>query len=129
LYIHNLVNESSKDMFYLCAENDWMCSFCCGNNFMMQMMFSVYMLNTKVVDNLHILVVLKFHYFRMIGLRVISFTNSLSGFACSLCSAAMLYLFEEANLWIISWWQIKICSAFHKISKILKNRAFGCLEL
>jgi hypothetical protein len=77
LYIHNIVNESSEDLFYLCVENGWMCSFCCGNNFIMQMMFSVDMLNTKVVDNLHILFVLEFHDFGTTGLRVIGFTNSL----------------------------------------------------
>jgi hypothetical protein len=54
------MNEA-RIFFYLCAANGWMCSFCCGNNFVMQMIFSVDMLNTKVVDNLHILLALKFH--------------------------------------------------------------------
>ena len=48
------------------------------------MMFSVDMLNTKVVDNLLILIVLKFHDFRPDGLRVIDFTSWLLGFACPL---------------------------------------------
>ena len=64
-------------------------------NFVVIMMFSMNMVNTKVVDNSLILGVLKFHYFRTIGLRAIDFTISLSGFACSLCSAAMLYLLTK----------------------------------
>jgi len=56
------------------------------------MMFSVHVVNSKVVDNSLVLCVLKFGDFRTIGLRVIDFTISLSGFACSLCSAALLYL-------------------------------------
>ena len=51
---------------------------------MMQIMFSVNVVNTKVVDNLLILLVLKFHDFRPDGLGVIDFTNLLSGFACPL---------------------------------------------
>ena len=45
-------------------------------------MFYVNMVNTKVVDNFLILLVLKFHNFRPTGLEVIDFTNLLSGFAC-----------------------------------------------
>ena len=48
------------------------------------MMFSVDILNTKVVYNFIILLVLKFHDFRPYGLGVIDFTNLLSGFACPL---------------------------------------------
>ena len=51
---------------------------------MMLMMFYVDMLNTKVVDNFLILIVLKFHDFRPNGLGVIDFTNLLLGFACPL---------------------------------------------
>ena len=40
---------------------------------MMQMMFPVYVVNTKVVDNFLILLVLKFHDFRPDGLGVIDF--------------------------------------------------------
>jgi len=46
--------------------------------------FSVNMVNTKVVGNFLILLFLKFHDFRTIGLRVIDFTKSLSGFVCVL---------------------------------------------
>ena len=44
--------------------------FCGGDIFMMQMMFSIDMLNTKVVDNFLILFVLKFYDFRPAGLGV-----------------------------------------------------------
>ena len=40
-------------------------------NFVVIMMFSMNVVNTKVVDNSLILDVLKFHDFRTIGLRVI----------------------------------------------------------
>ena len=51
---------------------------------MMQMMFSVDMLNTKVVDNFLIFAVVKVHDFRPYGLGVIDFTNLLSTFASAL---------------------------------------------
>ena len=59
-----------------------MCSCCCSDNFLMQMMFYVNMLNTKVVDNFLILIILKFHDFRPAGLGVIDFRSLLLGFAC-----------------------------------------------
>ena len=46
-------------------------------------MFSINMVNTKVVDNFLILLVLKFHNFRPDGLGVIDFRNLLSGFYMS----------------------------------------------
>jgi hypothetical protein len=52
---------------------------------MTQMMLSIDVLNTKVVDNSITLLVLKFHDFRTDGLGAMDFTISLSGFACSLC--------------------------------------------
>ena len=61
-----------------------MYGFCGGDIFVMQMMFSVDMLNKKVVDNFIILLVLKFHDFRPDGLGVIDFTSLLSAFACAL---------------------------------------------
>ena len=48
---------------------------------MVIMMFSVDMVNTKVVDNSLTFLVLKFHDFRETDLRVIDFTSPLSGFA------------------------------------------------
>jgi hypothetical protein len=41
--------------------------------------------NTKVVDDFLILLVLQFHDFKPDGLGAMDFTISLSGFACSLC--------------------------------------------
>ena len=51
----------------------------------MIMIFSVNVVNTKVVDNFLILLVLKFHDSKLDGLGAIDFKSSLSGFACSLC--------------------------------------------
>ena len=48
------------------------------------MMFSVNVVNTKVVDNLLILLAKKFLDFRPDGLGVIDFRNLLLGFACPL---------------------------------------------
>ena len=47
-------------------------------------MFSVNVLNTKVVDKFLILIVLKCHDFRPAGLGVIDFTSLLSAFVCAL---------------------------------------------
>ena len=58
-----------------------MYSLCGGDIIMMQMMFYVDMLNTKVVYNFLILLFLKFHDFRPAGLGVIYFGSFLSGFA------------------------------------------------
>ena len=48
------------------------------------MIFSVNVVNIKVVDNFLILPVLKFHDFRPDGLGVIDFISLLSAFACAL---------------------------------------------
>ena len=58
--------------------------FCGGDIFVMQMMFSVNMLNIKVVYNFLILLFLKFHDFRPSSLGVIDFTSLLSAFSCAL---------------------------------------------
>ena len=81
--MHDLVKESSKASLCLCAENGCMYSFCDGDIFVMQMMFSVNMVNTKVVDNFLILLILKCHDFRPAGLGVIDFRSLLSGFCMS----------------------------------------------
>ena len=54
-------------------------------------MFYVDMLNTKVVDNFLIILVLKFHDFRPTGVGVIDFTSLLSAFACPLTRSEWLY--------------------------------------
>jgi len=59
-----------------------MYSFYGGDVFVMQMMFSVDMLNTKVIDNFRIFLVLKFHDLRLDAVGVIDFTSLLSAFAC-----------------------------------------------
>ena len=47
-------------------------------------MFSVNIVNTKVVDNFLIFILLRFHDLWPDGLGVIDFTSLLSGFACPL---------------------------------------------
>ena len=54
----------------------WLC-----NCLVMQMLFSVNVVNTKVVGNFFILLVLKVHDFRRGSLRVIDFRSLLSSFA------------------------------------------------
>ena len=61
-----------------------MYSFYGGDIFVMQMMFSVIMVNTKAIDTLLIFLLIKLHNFRPDGLGVIDFTNLLSTFACAL---------------------------------------------
>ena len=68
----------------MCAENGCTRSLSCNDNFVVIIVFSVDVANTKVIGNLLILLFLKFHDFRIIGLRVIDFTKSLSGFVCVL---------------------------------------------
>ena len=79
-----LLVESSDESLCLCAENGCMYSLCGGDIFVMQMMFSLNVVNTKVVDNFLFLLVLQFHDFRSDGLGVIDFTSLLSAFACAL---------------------------------------------
>ena len=69
--------------------------FCGGEIFVMQMIFSVDMLNTKVVDNFLIFLFLKFHDFRPAGLGVIDFTTLQSAFACALIDL------NDCIVWII----------------------------
>ena len=80
----HLVIESSEAPLCLRAENGCMYSFCGGDIFVMQMMFYVDILNTKVVYNLLIFIFLKFHDFRPAGSGVIDFTSLLLAFACAL---------------------------------------------
>ena len=75
-----------------------MYSFCGGDIFVMQMMFSVDMLNTKVVDNFLIFLFLKFHDFRPDGLGVIDFTSLLSAFACAMNRSEWLYCLAYLNM-------------------------------
>ena len=63
-----------------------------------QMIFFVNMVNTKVVDNFFILLVLKFYDFRPDGLGVIDFRILLSGFACPLDRFEWLYCLTYLNM-------------------------------
>ena len=62
------------------------------------MLFSVDMLNTKVVDNVLILLVLKFYGFSPDGLGVIDFRSLLSGFVCPLNRSELLYYLTCLNM-------------------------------
>ena len=55
-----------------------MYSFGCDDNSMMMMVFSVKLVNNKVVYNLLIYLVLKFHSHRPYGLRIIAVRSLLS---------------------------------------------------
>ena len=82
--MYGLVKESSKASLCLCAKNGYSSSLCCSDNFMMIIISSMNVVNTKVVDNFLILLVLKCYDFRPDGLGVIDFRSLLSGFACPL---------------------------------------------
>ena len=58
--------------------DDCMCSFCCGDDFMMIIIFSIKMVNNKVVDNLLIYPMLNVHSHRSYDLRIIVVTSLLS---------------------------------------------------
>ena len=55
-----------------------MYSFGCVDNFMMIMVFSVKLVNNKVLDNLLIYLVLNFHSHRPYGLRIMAVRSLLS---------------------------------------------------
>ena len=63
-----------------------------------QMMISINMVDTKVVDNFLIFLVLKFHDFRPNRLGVIDFRNLLSGFACPRDRSEWLYCLAYVNM-------------------------------
>ena len=56
----------------------FMYSFCCGDDFTMIMIFYVKIVNSKVVDNLLIYLVLNFHSHRPYGLRIMAVRSLLS---------------------------------------------------
>ena len=60
--------------------------------------FSVNVVNTKVIDNLLMLLILKFHDIRPNGLGVIDFTSLLSAFACALNRSEWLYYLAYLNI-------------------------------
>ena len=96
--MYGLVKDWSEALLCLCAENSCMYSLWGGDIFVMQMMFSVDILNTKVVDNFLVFLVLKFNDFRPAGLGVIDFTSLLSAFACPLDWLEWLYCLAYLNM-------------------------------
>ena len=96
--MYGLVKEWSEAPLCSCAENGYMYSFSGGDILVMQMMFSVDMLNTKVVYNFLILLVQSFHDFRPDGLGVIDFTSLLLAFACALNRSEWLYCLTYLNM-------------------------------
>ena len=58
--------------------DDYVYSFCCHGVFIMKMKFAMNLVNNKVIDNLIICLVLKFHGYRPDGLRVIAIKSLLS---------------------------------------------------
>ena len=78
--------------------NGCMCIFCCDDNFVEQMMCYINLVNTKVVHNFLIFLVLKFHDFRPAGVGVIDFTSLLPAFACALNSSEWLYCLSYLNM-------------------------------
>ena len=61
-----------------------MCSFDCAIIFVVEMMFSVVVVNTKVVYNFIIVLGFKLHGHRPDNVGATDFVSSLSDFACSL---------------------------------------------
>ena len=72
-WLYELVNYC-----FIIQLDDRMCSFYCGNNFMMIMTFSMKLEKNKVVDNLLIYLVLIFYSHRPYGLRIIAVRSLLS---------------------------------------------------
>ena len=58
--------------------DDYMYSFCCGDDFTMIMIFSVKKVNNKVVDNLMIYLVFNFHSHRDYNLRIMAVRTLMS---------------------------------------------------
>ena len=50
--LRSIVYRQLVNYCFIIQLDDYMCSFCCGDDFMVIMIFSVKMVNNKVVDNL-----------------------------------------------------------------------------
>ena len=85
------------------------------------MMSFVDMLNTKVVDNILIFLVLKFHDLRPDGLGVINFRSLLSGFACPLDRSELLYYLAYVNLESCISDNIRVVVLFLSFLKCLRS--------
>ena len=75
-----------------------MCIFCSDDKLVDQMMFSINMVNTKIVYNFLMFIILKFHDFRPDALGLIDFRSLLSGFACPLDRSEWLYCLAHLNM-------------------------------
>ena len=96
------------------------CIFCCDDLFMMQMMFYVDMLNTKVVYNFLILLFQNFNDFRPADLGVIDFTSLLSTFACALNRSEWL-------LWL-TYLNMESCIGYNRIVVVIFISFLKCLR-
>ena len=123
----SLLAKQMKDQI-ITFWNGCMCIFCCDDNFMNRMMFSINGVNTKVVYNFLILLVLKLHDFRPDGLGVIDFRSLLSGFACPLDRSEWLYCLDHLNMESCIGDYIRVVVIF-LVFPMLENTLFGSLEL
>ena len=96
---------------------------------MMIMISSVNVVNTKVVDNFLLLIVLKFHDFRTDGLGAIDFTSLLSAFACPLDRSESLYCLAYLNMESCIGDNRRVVGVVVKLSKMSKSTTFAGLEL
>ena len=76
----------------LLSENGCMYEFCCAIVFMMLIIFSVDNMNTKVVDNFFILLMLKCHDHIPVGLGVMLFTSLPLGLLYMQYSSKLLFI-------------------------------------
>ena len=77
--LRSIVYRQLVNYCFIIQLDDCMCSFCCGDDFTMIMIFSVKMVNNKDVDNLIIYLVLNVHSHRPYSLRIIVVGILLSG--------------------------------------------------
>ena len=87
-------------------------------------MFYVNVVNTKVVDKLFILLVLKFHDFSPVSLGVIDFRNLLSGFACPLNKPEWLYYLTYLNMESCIGDNIRVVVLLLRFPKCLRTSLF-----
>ena len=118
--MYGLVKGWREAPLCLCAENSCMYIFCGGDIFVMQMMFSMNVVNTKVVDNFLTLLFLKFYDFGPNGLGVIDFRSLLSGFAYPLDRSEWLYCLSNLNM--------ELCIGDNRRVVVLFLRFLKCLR-
>ena len=87
----------------------------------MQIMFSMNVFNTKVVDKFLILLFLEFHDFRPDGLAVIDFTSVLLGFACPLDRSKWLYCLADVKMESCIGDNMRVVVLFLRFLKCLRS--------